>query len=114
MLGAPGIAIDLPLKILVWEDIVGKVWVSYNSPTYLQERHGIPRELEHRGGGDAGSQGRRIASFWTPRLRGEGSQHFRGLLCAPEHSPVPVNAPGFRPPRRSIDAGKHPVGAFQA
>ena len=27
MLGAPGIAIDLPLKILVWEDIVGKVWV---------------------------------------------------------------------------------------
>jgi uncharacterized protein (DUF302 family)/uncharacterized membrane protein YidH (DUF202 family) len=45
MLAAPGIAIDLPLKILVWEDIVGKVWVSYNSPTYLQERHGIPREL---------------------------------------------------------------------
>jgi len=45
MLGAPGIAIDLPLKILVWEDIVGKVWVSYNSPTYLQERRGIPREV---------------------------------------------------------------------
>jgi uncharacterized protein (DUF302 family)/uncharacterized membrane protein YidH (DUF202 family) len=45
MLAAPGIAIDLPLKILVWEDIEGKVWVSYNSPTYLQERHGIPREL---------------------------------------------------------------------
>jgi uncharacterized protein (DUF302 family) len=45
MLAAPGIAIDLPLKVLVWEDIEGKVWVSYNSPTYLQERHGIPREL---------------------------------------------------------------------
>jgi uncharacterized protein (DUF302 family)/uncharacterized membrane protein YidH (DUF202 family) len=45
MLAAPGSAIDLPLKILVWEDIEGRVWVSYNSPTYLQERHGIPREL---------------------------------------------------------------------
>ena len=45
MLAAPGIAIDLPLKILVWEDIEGRVWVSYNSPTYLQERHGIPQEL---------------------------------------------------------------------
>jgi uncharacterized protein (DUF302 family) len=45
MLAAPSIAIDLPLKILVWEDIQEKVWVSYNSPTYLRERHGIPREL---------------------------------------------------------------------
>lgn len=45
MLAAPGIAIDLPLKILVWEDIEGRVWISYNSPTYLQERHGVPREL---------------------------------------------------------------------
>jgi uncharacterized protein (DUF302 family) len=45
MLAAPSIAIDLPLKILVWEDAQGKVWVSYNSPTYLQERHGVPQEL---------------------------------------------------------------------
>jgi len=45
MLAAPSIAIDLPLKILVWEDGQGKVWVSYNSPAYLQERHGVPREL---------------------------------------------------------------------
>src|SRR5271155_813030 len=45
MLAAPSLAIDLPLKILVWEDIQGKVWVSYNSPAYLQERHGFPREL---------------------------------------------------------------------
>jgi len=45
MLAAPGSAIDLPLKILVWEDTEARVWVSYNSPTYLQERHGIPREL---------------------------------------------------------------------
>jgi uncharacterized protein (DUF302 family) len=45
MLAAPSVAIDLPLKILVWEDSEGKVWVSYNSPAYLQERHGLPQEL---------------------------------------------------------------------
>jgi uncharacterized protein (DUF302 family) len=45
MLAAPSVAIDLPLKILIWEDRDGKVWVSYNSPTYLQERHGLPKEL---------------------------------------------------------------------
>jgi len=45
MLAAPSIAIDLPLKILVWEDAQGKVWVSYNSAAYLQERHGVPPEL---------------------------------------------------------------------
>jgi uncharacterized protein (DUF302 family) len=45
MLASPSVAIDLPLKILVWEDPQRKVWVSYNSPGYLQERHRIPPEL---------------------------------------------------------------------
>ena len=45
MLAAPSSAIDLPLKILVWEDGEGKVWISYNSPAYLQERHNLPLEL---------------------------------------------------------------------
>src|SRR2546430_11854073 len=45
MLAAPSIAIDLPLKILIWEDAQGKVWVTYNGPMYLQERHNIPTEL---------------------------------------------------------------------
>jgi len=45
MLAAPRSAIDLPLKILVWEDAEGKVWISYNSPSYLQQRHGFPLEL---------------------------------------------------------------------
>jgi uncharacterized protein (DUF302 family)/uncharacterized membrane protein YidH (DUF202 family) len=45
MLASPSIAIDLPLKILVWEDAQGKVWVSYNSPEYLQERHNLPPDL---------------------------------------------------------------------
>ncbi len=45
MLAAPTSAIDLPLKILIWEDGERKVWVSYNSPAYVQERHGLPQEL---------------------------------------------------------------------
>jgi len=45
MVAAPSSALDLPLKILVAEDTRGKVWVSYNSPTYLQERHHLPEDL---------------------------------------------------------------------
>jgi uncharacterized protein (DUF302 family) len=45
MLAAPSIAIDLPLKILIGEDDQGKVWISYNSSVYLQERHRLPRNL---------------------------------------------------------------------
>src|SRR6202451_1438862 len=41
MQAAPSVAIDLPLKLLVWEDGQGKVWISYNSPEYLKERHGL-------------------------------------------------------------------------
>lgn len=45
MLAAPSIAIDLPLKILVWEDANGKTWASYNAPEYLRQRHDVPEEL---------------------------------------------------------------------
>lgn len=45
MLAAPSIAIDLPLKLLVREDAQGKVLISYDSPGYLRERHGLPQEL---------------------------------------------------------------------
>ena len=45
MLAAPSSAIDLPLKILIWEDAQGKVWVTYNSLAYLQERHNLPPEV---------------------------------------------------------------------
>jgi uncharacterized protein (DUF302 family) len=49
MLASPSSAIDLPLKILVWEDVRqeahGTVWISYNSPAYLAKRHGLPPEL---------------------------------------------------------------------
>jgi uncharacterized protein (DUF302 family) len=45
MVAAPRVAIDLPLKALAWEDEQGKVWLSYNSPEYLRERHGFPEDL---------------------------------------------------------------------
>jgi uncharacterized protein (DUF302 family) len=45
MLAAPSSAIDLPLKILVWEDVQGKVWITYNTPSYLQKRHNLSSEL---------------------------------------------------------------------
>jgi uncharacterized protein (DUF302 family)/uncharacterized membrane protein YidH (DUF202 family) len=45
MLASPSVAIDLPLKILVAEDKSGRVWVSYNSAAYLQDRHKLPADL---------------------------------------------------------------------
>jgi uncharacterized protein (DUF302 family) len=45
MVASPSVAIDLPLKALVWQDDDGKVWLSYNSPDYLKERHTIPDNL---------------------------------------------------------------------
>jgi len=45
MIASPSIAIDLPLKILVWEDAGGKTQISYNAPAYLQARHNLPAEL---------------------------------------------------------------------
>jgi uncharacterized protein (DUF302 family) len=45
MLAAPSVAIDLPLKALVWEDEQGQVWITQNSPEYLRQRHHIPAEL---------------------------------------------------------------------
>ncbi len=44
MLAAPRIAIDLPLKLLVWEDAEGQVWVSANSAAHLRERYGLSLE----------------------------------------------------------------------
>ena len=37
----PSLAIDLPLKALIWEDAEGRVWVSTNTPEYLQRRHAM-------------------------------------------------------------------------
>ena len=45
MIASPSIAIDLPLKALAWQDATGQVWLSYNTPEYLKDRHGLPDEL---------------------------------------------------------------------
>jgi uncharacterized protein (DUF302 family) len=45
MLASPGSAIDLPLKILIWQDVEDRVWVSYNTAEYLRRRHGLPPDL---------------------------------------------------------------------
>ena len=42
---APTLGIDLPLKALFWQDAEGKVWLTYNDPQYLQQRHNFPAEL---------------------------------------------------------------------
>ena len=36
------IGIDLPLKALVWQDAVGKTWISYNEPRWIVQQHGVP------------------------------------------------------------------------
>lgn len=45
MVAAPTVAIDLPLKALAWQDSAGDVWLSYNAPEYLAERHSLPEGL---------------------------------------------------------------------
>jgi uncharacterized protein (DUF302 family) len=45
MVASPLLALDLPLKALVWQDGQEQVWLSYNSVSYLAERHSIPDDL---------------------------------------------------------------------
>jgi uncharacterized protein (DUF302 family) len=45
MVASPSVAIDLPLKALVWQDADEKVWLSYNSPNYLKQRHHLSDSL---------------------------------------------------------------------
>ncbi len=45
MLAAPSVAIDLPLKVLVWEDNEARVWVSYNDSEFLLKRHDLPSPM---------------------------------------------------------------------
>jgi uncharacterized protein (DUF302 family) len=38
--------IDLPLKILVWQDSAGKTWLTYNDPHWIAQRHGLGHEVD--------------------------------------------------------------------
>lgn len=53
------IGIDLPLKMLGWEDAAGKVWLSYNDPVWLAERHGLATD----GGGAAEAMAAGLAAL---------------------------------------------------
>lgn len=46
MQSAPTIGIDLPLKVLVWQDADGSTWLSYNDPTWLAKRHELGPDVE--------------------------------------------------------------------
>lgn len=45
MVAEPGTALDLPLKVLAWQDPQKRCWVSFNTAEYLQQRHGFPAAL---------------------------------------------------------------------
>jgi uncharacterized protein (DUF302 family) len=46
MQSAQTIGIDLPLKMLVWQDAAGATWLSYNDPSWLAKRHGLSAAVE--------------------------------------------------------------------
>ena len=45
MVAAPTVALDLPLKVLVWQDAAGQTWVGYNDPDHIVQRHSVPPAL---------------------------------------------------------------------
>jgi uncharacterized protein (DUF302 family) len=45
MVAAPSTALDLPLKVLAYQDQSGSTWVAFNAPEYLQQRHGFPAAM---------------------------------------------------------------------
>lgn len=45
MIASPLLALELPLKALVWQSADGQVWVSYTDPAYLASRYGVPATL---------------------------------------------------------------------
>ena len=62
MIASPGVAIDLPLKALVWQDDDGVVRVSSNTPEYLKKRHGLSDDLVQHIAGVAALIAQAVAS----------------------------------------------------
>lgn len=46
MQSTQSIGIDLPLRVLTWQDANGKAWLSYNEPGWLAKRHGLTTEAQ--------------------------------------------------------------------
>ncbi len=40
------VGIDLPVKMLVWQDAVGKTWLAYNNPGWIAGRHGLDHDAD--------------------------------------------------------------------
>jgi uncharacterized protein (DUF302 family) len=45
MVERPTVGIDLPLRVLAWEDAAGQSWMAFNDPGYIIERHGLTESL---------------------------------------------------------------------
>jgi len=60
------IAIDLPLKALVWQDASGDTWLSYNDPAWLAQRHRLGHDAEAVIGGMAVALGAIARSATSP------------------------------------------------
>jgi uncharacterized protein (DUF302 family) len=39
MIAVPTLAIDLPLRVLIWEDEKGRIWLGFNDPAWIGQRH---------------------------------------------------------------------------
>jgi uncharacterized protein (DUF302 family) len=48
LVASPRAGLDLPLRVLAWEDAEDRVWVSFNAPEYLAARHGLTPDLVGR------------------------------------------------------------------
>ena len=51
MVARPLVGLDLPLRVLVWRDAEGRVWVSYEESAFIARRFGLPDGLEKNIGG---------------------------------------------------------------
>jgi len=51
MVARPLVGLELPLRVLVWQDPWGRVWVSYNQSAFIAQRFGLPDGLEKNVGG---------------------------------------------------------------
>ena len=69
MQARPSVAIDLPLKLLVWDDASGGTWVGYNDPAWLRTRHGLAAPAD--GADRMADQLHRIASEIAGGERGQ-------------------------------------------
>lgn len=76
MLASLSIALDFPVRILVWEGDQGKAWVSYNRPKYLKERQDLPQDLRQTWQPKPQSRATRRSEFWLfVGLSGEVAAH---------------------------------------